>query len=75
MWNPDSEYPLKALDILDQIDREDAFVCEPVVHCYECKYRLTELFDEPRCLIVRDCDGENTVVKDSDYCSWGEKRL
>lgn len=56
----------------NKFERRDGFV--RVVRCKDCKYRITEIVDEPSCLVFYDCYGANATVTDKDYCSWGERR-
>lgn len=68
--DPRSEYPLRAIDIIDQLDREDTIDAEPVVRCKDCIY-FHDYGDG-----VKNCwgDGGGIFTKDDDFCSKAERK-
>ena len=66
--DPRSEYPLRAIDIIDQLDREDTMEIEPVVKCKDCKH-----WQNQHLCKIWSKNGTIETGKD-DFCSYGERR-
>ena len=71
--DPQNDRPFKAIEILDQIDREDTVQPE-IIHCKDCKYYLN---DTEKCGLVdtrlQFYETDKTWTEDC-FCSWAERR-
>lgn len=75
--DPRSAYPLKAIDIIDQIDREDT-IALPVILCGECEFFKPDRETPASISWYGKCQKNNRQWKMAvaDYCSngWRKRR-
>ena len=62
--DPRSAYPLRAIDIIDQVDREDTIDAEPVIRCKDCEYYNGE---DKYCV-------NDIFAKSNGYCMYGKEK-
>lgn len=73
IWeNADSNFDYCELHFIESIKAQSSVDAVEVVRCKDCKYRNKDF-----CLRLGKLDEEQNsyflIVKDSDFCKWGEK--